>query len=116
VRIFFLHIQDDLTWGNVDSATWSMIELTSGITCANLATLRPLLKRFIPSLAGSQPSGPKASGDIASGPTPVGRASAGRGWSGHDASSRSNKSTTGSANEEVELRLHGKSSQDSILR
>jgi hypothetical protein len=58
-----------MTWENVDSATWSMLELVCGIVCANLATLRPLLKTVWPSLGesnaekGSAPSGSHGTAD-----------------------------------------------------
>lgn len=42
-----------MTWENVDSSTWSMLELASGCVCANLVTLRPLVKLVFPSLGSS---------------------------------------------------------------
>ncbi|KAJ3550106.1 hypothetical protein NM208_g148 [Fusarium decemcellulare] len=48
VRIRFLNITDDVTWVNVDTASWSIIELCSGIVCACLPTLRPLASRYFP--------------------------------------------------------------------
>lgn len=60
MRIKYLQIAADMTWDNVESGTWSMLELVSGIVCANLATLRPLFRNLLPSLAGSH--GSKQSG------------------------------------------------------
>lgn len=37
---------DDVTYTNVDSATWSVIEQSLGITCACLPTLRQLFGRL----------------------------------------------------------------------
>ncbi|KAL2256213.1 hypothetical protein VTK26DRAFT_2018 [Humicola hyalothermophila] len=55
IRIQYLKLSDDVTWDNVASSCWSISELCSGITCACLPTLRPLLSRFIPGM-GSQHS------------------------------------------------------------
>lgn len=60
VRIKFLKLSADGTWDNVEAAAWSVSELCSGIICASLPTLRPLLARFIPSM-GSQAGPSKAS-------------------------------------------------------
>jgi hypothetical protein len=110
VRILFLHIQNDLTWGNVDSGTWSMIELTSGIVCANLATMRPLLRKAFPWLGG----GTTAKSSAAEASEAVNSA----GW--QRTSSRSKESAPGSVVDEVEMqgggwKLNGKASQDYIL-
>ncbi|PKS12632.1 hypothetical protein jhhlp_000840 [Lomentospora prolificans] len=51
IRIKFLKQAEDITWENVESSGWSLGELTSALTCACLPTLRPLVSRFIPSLA-----------------------------------------------------------------
>lgn len=51
---------DDSPWENTDPALWSMGELTSGLTCVCLPTLRPLVVRHFPSLewhAGQSPRG-----------------------------------------------------------
>ncbi|KAH7349622.1 hypothetical protein B0T11DRAFT_289572 [Plectosphaerella cucumerina] len=42
VRLKFLRLTEDFTWVNVEAAGWSIGELCCGITCACLATLRPL--------------------------------------------------------------------------
>lgn len=42
---------EDLTYNAVTSSCWSVAELSSGIIAAALATIRPLVGRFIPSFA-----------------------------------------------------------------
>ena len=49
----YLQLTDDVTWDNVASSCWSISEISSGITCACLPTLRPLLNKFMP-LMGSR--------------------------------------------------------------
>ncbi|TDZ16005.1 Satratoxin biosynthesis SC1 cluster protein 4 [Colletotrichum orbiculare MAFF 240422] len=51
IRIRFLHLAEDFTWENVESAGWSVGELCSGLLCACLPTFRPLVSRFIPALS-----------------------------------------------------------------
>ena len=104
-----------------------MIELTSGITCANLATLRPLLTTVFPSLGGTTPSNnsaPKASsGGSGSGGSRAGDKSltAGSGgWAMLRDASRPPKVAGRVSVEEVEMqteswRAHAKGSQDFIL-
>lgn len=41
---------EDFTWENVPPSCWSIIELTSAITCSCLPTLRPFLTRYFPKL------------------------------------------------------------------
>ncbi|KAK4231149.1 hypothetical protein QBC38DRAFT_495898 [Podospora fimiseda] len=53
IRIQFLKLSEDTTWDNVASSCWSVGELCSGITCACLPTLRPLVARVFPSLQSS---------------------------------------------------------------
>ncbi|KAH7008820.1 hypothetical protein EDB80DRAFT_717523 [Ilyonectria destructans] len=50
IRIRFLSIEGDGTWRNVDTAGWSIGELCSGIVCACLPTIRPLVSRYLPTL------------------------------------------------------------------
>ncbi|KAK4167243.1 hypothetical protein QBC43DRAFT_204141 [Cladorrhinum sp. PSN259] len=50
IRIQYLRLSDDTTWDNVASSCWSVGELCSGITCACLPTLRPLVGKVFPSL------------------------------------------------------------------
>ncbi|KAK0624600.1 hypothetical protein B0T17DRAFT_245961 [Bombardia bombarda] len=60
IRVQYLHLSDDVTWDNVASSCWSVGEICSGITCACLPTLRPLLSKCVPSMRS--PSGNGSSG------------------------------------------------------
>lgn len=44
----------DYTWDNVGAAAWSSVELTVGITCACLPTLKPVVNYFFPKLLHSR--------------------------------------------------------------
>lgn len=55
-----------MTWDNVASSCWSIGELCSGITCACLPTLRPLITRCLPGLRSQS----EQSGDNRYGSTP----------------------------------------------
>lgn len=122
VRIQFLHIQNDLTWGNVDSGTWSMIELSSGIVCANLATLRPLFKTVFPwlSVSGSAPGRsdglPPSDAVVGSGAShSQGHISLGPFKSTRSWSSRSGDASAASRSDpDARDRLSGKASHDSM--
>ncbi|KAK6859808.1 hypothetical protein PG995_003444 [Apiospora arundinis] len=48
IRIRFLGLYLDTTFDNVDAAMWSLCEISSGLTCACLPTLRPLAARYFP--------------------------------------------------------------------
>ncbi|KAL2021637.1 hypothetical protein VTK56DRAFT_6990 [Thermocarpiscus australiensis] len=50
LRIRYLSLSDDVTWDNVASSCCSIGEVCSGITCACLPTLRPLVSKFLPSM------------------------------------------------------------------
>ncbi|KAK1833848.1 hypothetical protein QBC39DRAFT_345368 [Podospora conica] len=50
IRIQYLKLSPDVTWDNVESSCWSITELCSGIICACLPTLRPLLIKLVPSM------------------------------------------------------------------
>lgn len=50
IRIQYLSLSNDVTWDNVASSCWSIGELCSGITCACLPTLRPLVSKCLPSM------------------------------------------------------------------
>ena len=43
----------DPTWENIDAASWSFVEVCTGIICSCLPTLRPLFSRFLPKLLGA---------------------------------------------------------------
>lgn len=49
IRINYLKIGTDFTYGNVAAACWSIAEIYCGITCACLPTLRPLMAKLKPS-------------------------------------------------------------------
>lgn len=49
-RIRFLKLTEDFTWTNVEAAIWSIAELSSGVLCSSLLTLRPLVVRLFPSM------------------------------------------------------------------
>ncbi|KAH9889707.1 hypothetical protein F4778DRAFT_387642 [Xylariomycetidae sp. FL2044] len=51
VRLTTLEGKSDFTYDSVTSACWSIAELSSGIIAAALATIRPLISRYIPALA-----------------------------------------------------------------
>ncbi|KAI0017629.1 hypothetical protein F4780DRAFT_772205 [Xylariomycetidae sp. FL0641] len=51
IRIKYLKQGGDSTYENVDASAWSITELCSGVTCACLPTLRPLVSRWVPSLS-----------------------------------------------------------------
>ncbi|KAK4243168.1 hypothetical protein C7999DRAFT_44958 [Corynascus novoguineensis] len=56
IRLIYLRIvtvTEDLTWDNVELTLWSIGELNSGIVCASVQTLRPLISRFILGLTPS---------------------------------------------------------------
>ena len=50
VRIKYLDLFHDVTWQNASAACWSIGELASGVTCACLPTLRPLVSGYFPQL------------------------------------------------------------------
>ncbi|KAI2623474.1 hypothetical protein GGS26DRAFT_219028 [Hypomontagnella submonticulosa] len=51
VRIKYLEQGGDYSYENVEGSSWSITELCSGVTCACLPTLRPLVSKWIPSLS-----------------------------------------------------------------
>ncbi|KAK1987629.1 hypothetical protein LZ30DRAFT_155076 [Colletotrichum cereale] len=51
IRIHFLQLDQDFTYGNVATACWSVGELCCGLACACLPACRPLVSRFIPALS-----------------------------------------------------------------
>ncbi len=57
IRIQYLRLSEDVTWDNVDSSVWSIIEICSGIVCACLPTLRPLISSCIPGMSGRASTG-----------------------------------------------------------
>ncbi|KAI0176110.1 hypothetical protein GGR52DRAFT_346223 [Hypoxylon sp. FL1284] len=51
IRIKYLQLGGDFSFENVEGSAWSVAEICSGVTCACLPTLRPLVSRWIPSLS-----------------------------------------------------------------
>ncbi|KAN0090457.1 hypothetical protein V8E51_019036 [Hyaloscypha variabilis] len=44
---------NDPSWAGMDAAIWSVVEVHSAILCSSLPTLRPLIRRLMPSLLSS---------------------------------------------------------------
>ncbi|KAK8008969.1 satratoxin biosynthesis SC1 cluster protein 4 [Apiospora marii] len=57
IRIKFLGLYLDTTFDNADAAMWSICEISAGLTCACLPTLRPLTARYLPRYFGYQRAG-----------------------------------------------------------
>ncbi|KAL5350807.1 hypothetical protein ACLOAV_004378 [Pseudogymnoascus australis] len=51
--LYIISVSKDVSWDNVGASTWSMVELNTGITCACLPMLKPLIVRFFPRFLGS---------------------------------------------------------------
>ncbi|OTB03760.1 hypothetical protein M426DRAFT_172805 [Hypoxylon sp. CI-4A] len=51
IRVQFLQQGGDFSYENVVGSSWSVAELCSGVTCACLPTLRPLVSMWVPSLS-----------------------------------------------------------------
>ncbi|XXG94295.1 hypothetical protein Hte_000549 [Hypoxylon texense] len=51
IRIKYLQQGGDFSYENVEGSAWSVAEICSGVTCACLPTLRPLVSKWIPSLS-----------------------------------------------------------------
>ncbi|KAI3319463.1 hypothetical protein HD806DRAFT_260251 [Xylariaceae sp. AK1471] len=62
----------DLTYLAATSSCWSVAELSSGVIAASLATIRPLIGRFIPSFASKLNSASKPSRQYGDGPPTIG--------------------------------------------
>ena len=62
LRIKYLKLSEDATWDNAESSSWSIAELSSGITCACLPTLRPFLSRHFPALGSRLDTAPTTHG------------------------------------------------------
>ncbi|KAF8854103.1 hypothetical protein BDZ45DRAFT_806100 [Acephala macrosclerotiorum] len=56
--LYVISVSTDPTWDNVGAATWSMVELNTGIICACLPILKSFVSRLFPDLLGTsrQPS------------------------------------------------------------
>lgn len=93
----------DPTFDNVDAASWSAIECNTGIICACLPTLRPLVSRVIPHLLSTL----SASGRTVYGNAPLSRGQAPTYWNG-----TGTVSTTVTAMDDVE---YGHGEADKVL-
>ncbi|GES65655.1 integral membrane protein [Aspergillus terreus] len=93
----------DPTFDNVDAASWSAIECNTGIICACLPTLRPLVSRVIPHLLSTL----SASGRTAYGNAPLSRGQAPTYWNG-----TGTVSTTVTAMDDME---YGHAEADKVL-
>jgi len=51
LRLAYLRLRADPTWENVPGVCWTIGELCSGIVCACLPTLRPLVSGYFPALS-----------------------------------------------------------------
>ncbi|KAI1393975.1 uncharacterized protein F4822DRAFT_386677 [Hypoxylon trugodes] len=51
IRIKFLQQGGDFSYENVEGSSWSITELCSGVICACLPTLRPLVSKWVPALS-----------------------------------------------------------------
>ncbi|CAJ2502091.1 Uu.00g049440.m01.CDS01 [Anthostomella pinea] len=51
IRIKFLQNGSDFSYDNIEESSWSITELCSGVICACLSTLRPLVSRWVPALS-----------------------------------------------------------------
>ncbi|KAK7906159.1 hypothetical protein LTR67_000885 [Exophiala xenobiotica] len=53
--IYVISKSSDPTYDNVAAAYWSSIELNTGIICASMPTIRPIIARIFPTCFGSAP-------------------------------------------------------------
>lgn len=99
-RIPYVHtlsnVQDFL-WATFDVALWSGVETALGITAASCATLRPLLRKIMPSL-GFTTSNSRSRGGLSQ---------SGLAQSGRHRSTRGPYERSSSRSEEDELKLQG---------
>ncbi|KAI6377156.1 hypothetical protein MCOR25_002652 [Pyricularia grisea] len=50
IRLRYLVVAEDVTWDNTIASVWSTTEVSTGLLCACLPTLRPLMGRMFPQL------------------------------------------------------------------
>lgn len=53
-RLIFLKKPIDFTWDAISALCWSHSELSSGMICATIPTVKPLLGKYIPALGTSR--------------------------------------------------------------
>ncbi|RYP15889.1 hypothetical protein DL765_005423 [Monosporascus sp. GIB2] len=51
IRFLYLQQEEDASWENVATSSWSVGELSSALTCACLSTLRPVFTRIVPGMS-----------------------------------------------------------------
>lgn len=51
IRVKYLQQGGDYSYENIEGSAWSVAEVCSGVICACLPTLRPLVSKWIPSLS-----------------------------------------------------------------
>ncbi|RYP39580.1 hypothetical protein DL767_002128 [Monosporascus sp. MG133] len=51
IRFQYLRIDEDFSWENVETSSWSVGELASALTCVCLPTLRPLFVGLVPGMS-----------------------------------------------------------------
>ncbi|KAI6367518.1 hypothetical protein MCOR25_004883 [Pyricularia grisea] len=53
LRLTFLTDSPDVTWNNAVSSSWSTAEISIGLMCASLPSIRPLVGKILPRLAST---------------------------------------------------------------
>jgi hypothetical protein len=100
-RIPYVHTlanKEDFLYATTDVTLWSCAETALGITAASCATLRPLLRKIMPSLGFTTSNSRSRGGLSQSGLTKSGR---------HQRSTRNPYKRSSSRGEEDELKLQG---------
>ncbi|KAH8655106.1 hypothetical protein BGZ60DRAFT_435500 [Tricladium varicosporioides] len=59
--LYTLSVSSDLTYDNLNAALWSAIEANTGIICASLQTVRPVVARLFPRIFATSRNATKAS-------------------------------------------------------
>ncbi|KAF8855779.1 hypothetical protein BDZ45DRAFT_746064 [Acephala macrosclerotiorum] len=54
--LYVVSISEDTTWANTEAAIWSSIEINTGIVCASLPTIKPVISWIFPRLLSSNRS------------------------------------------------------------
>lgn len=66
-RLVFSESQDDVTYKSVGVTSWTLAEITSGVICAAVPTLRPLMSRYFSDF-GSGNKSTRTNGDYGTKP------------------------------------------------
>ncbi|KAH7389242.1 hypothetical protein BKA64DRAFT_680100 [Cadophora sp. MPI-SDFR-AT-0126] len=51
--LYIVSTSEDVTWANTEAAIWSSIEINTGIVCASLPTIKPVISWIFPRLLSS---------------------------------------------------------------